>query len=807
MTTRTLTVDYMKFVIFPYLLVLLLVVHEPAHTAGTWSSSPDSTLPVVTENGNQWNVQMTSDAHHGAIVVWQDRRNGGTDKLYVQRIGPDGSLLWAENGIPLAGTPGYQYYPAIVGDGSGGAYIAWQDNRSGVGYDIFLQHVSGLGRMLFTDDGLAVCDAPGHQYYPALVRSGANEVILTWQDKRNGNFDIYAQRVNSLGNALWAPNGAPVCSGDGDQVDPVIASVDNGGATIAWTDYRGESGFTDIYAQRMAWNGGPAWKTNGIAICQASNNQWNPQIVSDGFGGAYVIWQDRRDSFYDLVYAQKIDSLGMTGWPVNGIQLADEEGNQYYPRAVTDGYGGVVAVWQDNRTGSDYDVYAQRVSPGGQLLWSGSGRAVSGAQDHQYYPQIIHQGNSFVFVWQDRRNGLYDIYAQRFNTAGENMWTEDGVPVSMSQYDQYLPQLATDGFEGSLICWADFRLGNGATDIFANRIGANGLLAGGSFRSFPQDSLSKRAIRIRNRKWVMPNEGNVRDSIFERGVFSQGMIVGQERLDSAKRYGWVYYRRSYYIRRTLPQIGEARGFDRRFDRPFVGKLRNPSRYRYNNAILGEQISLKLNIAASEVGITPETFGDLIYLNENHPADPLSGLSLRDVSRRVDSMLTYWRWYPNLNYNEVYAILRKINRAFTGPMDTVSLNPLRVTPVRTLFSLDFLVPNTDPPEEVPQYVPLANLPEEDMGYRLAQNYPNPFNPMTTIEFNLPEPSVVSLKVYDLTGREVARLIDREEILEGFQAVDFEAGSLSSGIYFYRIIADPLAEGVKGINIVGKMILMK
>jgi len=797
----------MKFVTLLYLFVLLFTIHAPSPAAGGWSSSPDTTLPVVTEAGNQWNARVTTDGHHGAIIVWQDRRDGITDKLFIQRVAANGTLLWSEGGIPLALTPGYQYYPSIVEDGNGGAFIAWQDNRSGVGYDIYMQHVDGDGEMLLPDDGLAVCTAAGHQYYPTLVRGPGEEVIVAWQDKRAGNFDIYAQRVNTTGKALWGKNGALVCGSKADQVDPVMTTDGSGGAIIAWTDYRHNSGFADIYTQKVNWNGGTAWELNGIAVSQASNNQWNPQVVSDGGGGVYVVWQDRRNSFYDIVYAQKFDSLGTAAWLVNGLPMTDVEGNQYYPRAADDGLGGVVIVWQDNRSGTDYDIYAQRVNSGGQLLWSGSGREVSSAPAHQYYPRIVHQGNSFVIVWQDRRDGSFDIYAQRLNISGENQWTSDGVAVTMSQFDQYIPDLASDGLEGAVICWADFKMGKGATDIFANRIGANGLLAGGTFRTMSQDSLNKRGVRIRKKKVAMPNEGNVRDSVFGRGVFSQGMIIGVERPDSAKRYGWIYYRRSYYIRRTLPQIGEVRGFDRRFDKPFLGKLRNPTRYRYNNAMVGEQIALKMNIAASDVGITPGSFGDLIYRDENNPGDPLNGISLRAVSRRVDSMLTYWKAFPGLNYNTLYGTMRRINRAFTAQIDTISLRPLVLTPVNTLFSLDFLVPNTNPPEEIPQYVALANIPEEEIGYKLSQNYPNPFNPMTTIEFSLPEPSVVSLKVYDLTGREVAALIDREETPEGFQAVDFEAGSLSSGIYFYRIIANPITGSAKGFNVVGKMILMK
>jgi len=240
----------MKFVSIPYLFVLLLVIRSSSPAEGGWSPSPDTTLPVVVESGNQWNAQMASDGHHGAIVVWQDRRTGTVDKLYVQRIAADGTLLWAEGGIPLAATSGYQYYPKILADGAGGAYIAWQDNRDGLAYDIYLQHISADGEMLLQPNGLAVCTADGHQYYPDLVMGQQNDVIVAWQDKRSGNFDIYAQRINSLGDPLWGANGTLVCNGVADQVAPVMTDDGAGGAIITWSDYRGLSGFTDTGARR-----------------------------------------------------------------------------------------------------------------------------------------------------------------------------------------------------------------------------------------------------------------------------------------------------------------------------------------------------------------------------------------------------------------------------------------------------------------------------------------------------------------------------------------------------------------------------
>ncbi|HSG29604.1 MAG TPA: T9SS type A sorting domain-containing protein, partial [Candidatus Krumholzibacterium sp.] len=181
--------------------------------------------------------------------------------------------------------------------------------------------------------------------------------------------------------------------------------------------------------------------------------------------------------------------------------------------------------------------------------------------------------------------------------------------------------------------------------------------------------------------------------------------------------------------------------------------------------------------------------------------------LRDIADRVDSMLTFWRWYKGIDYTRLFLTLRKINRAFEARIDTVSLRPLRLTPVRSLFSVPFLIPNTEPPIEVPQYVPLALIPEEEYGYSLAQNFPNPFNPLTTIEFVLAYPSAVSVKVYDLTGREVATLVETGDLDEGFHAVDFDASALASGIYFYRLLATPHEEGVRGFSIVRKMMLIK
>jgi hypothetical protein len=70
------------------------------------------------------------------------------------------------------------------------------------------------------------------------------------------------------------------------------------------------------------------------------------------------------------------------------------------------------------------------------------------------------------------------------------------------------------------------------------------------------------------------------------------------------------------------------------------------------------------------------------------------------------------------------------------------------------------------------------------FRLYQNYPNPFNPSTTIKYSIPNAGNISLKVYDVLGKEIATLVN-EEKSSGNYEVEFNASNLTSGIYFYQL----------------------
>jgi hypothetical protein len=85
------------------------------------------------------------------------------------------------------------------------------------------------------------------------------------------------------------------------------------------------------------------------------------------------------------------------------------------------------------------------------------------------------------------------------------------------------------------------------------------------------------------------------------------------------------------------------------------------------------------------------------------------------------------------------------------------------------------------------------------YKLSQNYPNPFNPTTKIEFALPKNGFVSIKIYDVLGREVKNLVN-ETKAAGYYSVDFNATDLSSGVYFYKLESN-------GFSDIKRMMLIK
>jgi hypothetical protein len=443
-----------------------------------WSGDSAVNTAICTASYDQDHAQITSDGSGGAIITWEDCRSGSTYDIYAQRVDSAGNVLWSGNGVAICTASYSQWAPQITSDGSGGAIITWYDQRSGgSNYGIYAQRVDSAGNVLWSGNGVAICTASGDKLNPQITSDGSAGAIITWQDGRSlSNFDIYAQRVDSAGNVLWSVNGVPICTASYDQALPQITSDGSAGAIITWQDGRSLGNY-DIYARRVDSAGNVLWSDNGVAICTALGNQLNPQIISDGLGGAMITWQHSGPISVDI-YAQRVDSSGAVQWTANGVAICTASFDQYLPQIISDGSGGVIITWEDYRSLSNNDIYAQRVDSSGAVQWTANGVAICTASGNQEDAQITSDGlGGAIITWVDYRSGSnFDIYARWVDSAGAIQWTADGVAICTASGDQYWAELISDGSGGAIITWQDVRNGSNF-DIYAQRVDSSGNLA------------------------------------------------------------------------------------------------------------------------------------------------------------------------------------------------------------------------------------------------------------------------------------------------------------------------------------------
>lgn len=422
---------------------------------------------------------LTSDGQGGAIVAWSDARHANRD-VFAQRVSATGEAAWLPDGIPICDLPSSQSWPLIVGDTAGGAIVVWGDTRHG-NQDSYAQRIDADGNKMWDPAGVPVCKHPTLQDDLNAVADGQGGVIVVWEDWRNGNQDIYAQRLDSSGKPLWDADGVPVYRGVGDQYDPVLIPDGHGGAIFAWWDISTPD--WNIFAQRLSAAGTPLWNSVEVPlpVCTATGNQGAPFAVTDGNGGVFFVWSDYRNdpNFYTSaqLYAQRITADGNILWKPDGISLCDLPVNQQQPACVSDGRGGFIVTWWDERD-IFADIYAQRINGEGEAMWVDEGAAgvpVCTGAGVQRLPQIIAIGDTgeSLIYWLDYREDFGDstedaIYAQRLDAEGTPLWEHNGIPVCEAPKEQITPQaLSTDG-GAAIVVWSDAR---GADyDIYLQRI-------------------------------------------------------------------------------------------------------------------------------------------------------------------------------------------------------------------------------------------------------------------------------------------------------------------------------------------------
>jgi hypothetical protein len=457
----------------------------PARLAGVASLSGSTTNVPVTAAAEApfWEVSVP-DGAGGAIVVWSDDRSAavtGTD-IYAQHVLAHGTidLAWPVNGVPLTQAPGNDQAQVAASDGSGGAFVAWTASNG----TPTAQHVLGNGTVdpAWPPNGLAV--ATTGSFLPQITPDGAHGAYVVWSDFRSNKRACIHHLLSSGVDPAWPTNGILLTGGwTGNTPNPRVCSDGAGGAIVAWDDPR-YSGQINIFAQRVSASGSLLWASGGVpastapgrerllgsgsgffvfGIEMSSGAQSNP-IVPDGAGGCFITWGDGRNLAVtgSDVYAQHLTSSGAVaaGWPANGQPMCTAAGEQEEPVILSDGVGGAIATWIDQRAGE----FAQHVTGAGVVDGPVDGLDV-GSPTTFGEPVAVSDGASgAILVWSDGRNASTsgtDVFAQHVKTspfAVDPSWPVGGAPVSTAPGDAAMIAAAvSDGAGGAIAAWEDGR--------------------------------------------------------------------------------------------------------------------------------------------------------------------------------------------------------------------------------------------------------------------------------------------------------------------------------------------------------------
>ncbi|MBK6912819.1 MAG: T9SS type A sorting domain-containing protein [Ignavibacteriales bacterium] len=509
-------------------------------------------------------------------------------------------------------------------------------------------------------------------------------------------------------------------------------------------------------------------------------SDWGVNVIAcqDGRGGASISFQNFNYDTTNL-YFQQIDSLGSLKW--NSAIVISEIGNSNYPVDIFLGDSNSTLVCYS--AGEVYfdssfnqiiltEPYVQKLDNDGKKLWGEAGiklrtdttKFTNGSTDFC----IDENGGIFCF-WDFSIPGggsyTHKLYIQHISKNGERLWGENGILVADSVLDSFGIKIISDDSGGIFLQYPY------EGKHFIEHYDSTGIL---------KWTLKE---NLEYEKWIKDGEG--------------GLILSAVRQISVKKL----------ILNRISHSGE--------------KL-----WGEDGIVLDDSVT-NINPNPADLLLNSDNTVTASWDNGWYPVDDLfvqrfdlSGYKLWSdnlkVSNEISSKGDHGLLESEVNSNILLYYLGRIPSGLYaqridkfgykvwGDTDIAVTN---LTPGLSQIVSDgnygaIVVFENDAPwggilaQQISKNGNLGEIitsiknnnyvPAIPKSHILSQNYPNPFNPSTTISFAIPEKSFVTLKVYDVLGREVANLVN-EELETGIFEMTFDASTLSSGVYIYRITA--------------------
>lgn len=422
-------------------------------------------IPISTSNNSQIHPAIAFDGIN-LLAVWEDERDGGiyNPNIYCARISQSGEVL-DPNGIPVSIRPMYQTKPKVTFDGVNYC-IVWDDLYGSNGHynhDVFYNRVTPSGIVL-DSSGFVISTSGNAQRNPTSVFGDSNFLCL-WRDKKDDpdTANIYGTRISPNGTILDSL-GLKFNAAPGIQKYP-SASFDGTNYLLVWITTLIDT--CEVKGARVNQNG---ILLDSINIHNINSHYFLSKVASAYCNGYYLCaWEDGR-----IIHATRIRTDGSLVDTLP-IEICPYDSDSYNPFITCDNAKYMI-VWEsyDYLPWSSWNILGARVDTSGMVLDPSGINITRNCPSDEMAPAATYNGNQHYFiVWQDRRNGNWDIYGTRMTTNG-NIIDSSGIGICVAPGDQIAPKVVCIG-QYYLVVWQDFR--NGLDwDIYCAKVDTHGVV-------------------------------------------------------------------------------------------------------------------------------------------------------------------------------------------------------------------------------------------------------------------------------------------------------------------------------------------
>ena len=788
----------------------------------TWVTLANGDPSVSVNDDKQHAVCDLSGVYpNNVYTAWSDFTNASNPPLYINRSTNQGVSWGTKINIGLA-LPHFNHGVTLSTGPNGEVYVAWADYATGNLPE------TGMGFTKSTNGGVSYNTA---------------STIFTMTGIRATNSGL-PELNNTRGNSF------PKMDVDRS------TGPRRGWIYITYPDK--STGDADVYLRRSS-DGGTTWSTAIRVNSETVGNgkqQWMPSVAVDASSGALGVSYYSMDTTGFLTARYTATSLdGGTTWDrtrVSDVRFtpsplpypyASGYCGDYYETAA--GGGSVWACWSDNRTGSYFQAYTSKLTLGPGIMHTPLGNteqttltrlvsctiATSGSGINPSLTKLYYAKNSTTWINVNMTNsgstwtadiplsgaGTYNYYITTTDSLSRTATSPAGAPTSYYSFaagpDITNPVIVTTpladvpktlwpatvtatvtdniGIDTVWVKWYKNNTGTGIKEFKLLNTGSSSF--GAAFNSLNADVAVNDSIFYRVFAQDISTNHNRDSSALLKFKIIQltNICVGAGTVSSNYPFATYWGGARTQMLFTAAEITAAGGI--------INALVAKIGFNIISADPGIMNGFNINIQNTAL-TTLSTYVNSGWTNIYTGTYTVPGTGWQYID--CPSSTFHWNGtnlllevcYTNPSYTQystVYATtmtgmqLGYYMDGITG-CSTASVNTVTARP-NVCFTMSTVTGANNQYTEVPTK------------YELSQNYPNPFNPVTKINFALPKQGFVTLKIYDVLGREVKTLVN-EIKSAGQYSVDFNASEFSSGVYFYKLETN-------GFSNIKRMMLIK